>query len=262
MDREQEKKAPAVKIEQLSVNYDKTPVLWDIHCEIPEGKLVGIIGPNGAGKSTLLKSLLGMTRPLSGKIEFFGKPYKEVRHRIAYVPQRSSVDWDFPITAFEVVLMGRYGKLGLFKWSKNADKEAARHALDTVGMLAFADRQISQLSGGQQQRLFIARALLQDADIYFMDEPFAGVDMATEKAIIALMDKLKNQGKTLLVVHHDLTTVESYFDWVVMLNTCLIASGQVSAVFNTQSIMRTYGRSSALIDEAAKLTQNKTLGIK
>lgn len=255
-------KIPAIKIEQLSVNYDKTPVLWDLHCQIPEGKLVGIIGPNGAGKSTLLKSLLGMTRPLSGNIEFFGQPFKKVRHRMAYVPQRSSVDWDFPITAFEVVLMGRYRKLGLFKWAKAMDKEAAKHALDTVGMLAFADRQISQLSGGQQQRLFIARALLQNADIYFMDEPFAGVDMATEKAIIALMDQLKGQGKTLLVVHHDLTTVQSYFDWVIMLNTCLIANGPVSEVFNNDNIMRTYGRNSALLGEVAKLTQNKVSGIK
>jgi manganese/zinc/iron transport system ATP- binding protein len=257
----QEKKI-ALRVEQLSVNYDKTPVLWDIYCEIPEGKLVGIIGPNGAGKSTFLKALLGMARPLSGRIEFFGHPYKKIRNRIAYVPQRSSVDWDFPITAFEVVLMGRYGKLGLFKWPKAADRQAAERALEMVGMLPFADRQISQLSGGQQQRLFIARALLQDADLYLMDEPFAGVDMATEKAIIALMDKLKMQGKTLLVVHHDLSTVDSYFDWVIMLNTCLIANGPVSEVFHTDAIMRTYGRSSALLDEAAKLTQNKTSGIK
>ena len=257
-----DKRVPALKIEQLSVNYDKTSVLWDICCEIPEGKLVGIIGPNGAGKSTLLKTLLGMAKPLSGRIEFFGHSYKKARQRIAYVPQRTSVDWDFPITAFEVVLMGRYGKLGIFKWAKSADKEAARHALDMVGMLSFANRQISQLSGGQQQRLFIARALLQNADLYLMDEPFAGVDMATEKAIIALMDQLKVQGKTLLVVHHDLSTVDSYFDWVIMLNTCLIACGPVSEVFNTQSIMRTYGRSSALLDEAVKLTQNKTSGIK
>jgi manganese/zinc/iron transport system ATP- binding protein len=255
-------KTPALKIEQLSVNYDKTPVLWDIHCAIPEGKLVGIIGPNGAGKSTLLKALLEMARPLSGKIEFFGQPYKKVRQRVAYVPQRSSVDWDFPISAFELVLMGRYGKLGILKWPKAADKQAALQALEMVGMLAFADRQISQLSGGQQQRLFIARALLQDADFYLMDEPFAGVDMATEKAIIALMDKLKAQGKTLLVVHHDLTTVDSYFDWVIMLNTCLIASGPVEEIFNSENIMRTYGRTSALLDEAAKLTQNKTSGIK
>jgi len=251
----------ALKVDQLSVNYDKTSVLWNIHCEIPEGKLVGIIGPNGAGKSTFLKTLLGMTSPLSGHITFFGHPYKKVRHRIAYVPQRSSVDWDFPVTAFEVVLMGRYGKLGFLKWAKAADREAAEEALEKVGMLAFAKRQISQLSGGQQQRLFIARALLQEADLYLMDEPFAGVDMATEKAIISLMDKLKVQGKTLLVVHHDLSTVDAYFDWVIMLNTCLIASGPVSEIFHAESILRTYGRSSALLDEAAKLTQNKTSGM-
>lgn len=252
----------ALKVDELCVNYDKTPVLWNMHCEIPEGKLVGIIGPNGAGKSTFLKALLGMVRPLSGSIAFFGEPYKKVRKRIAYVPQRSSVDWDFPITAYEVVLMGRYGKLGLFKWPKAADRHAAERALDMVGMLPYAHRQISQLSGGQQQRLFIARALLQDADFYLMDEPFAGVDMATEKAIIALMDKLKVQGKTLLVVHHDLSTVNTYFDWVIMLNTSLIAEGPVSEVFHTETIMRTYGRSSALLDEAAKLTQNKTSGFK
>lgn len=257
-----EEKVPAIRIEHLSVNYDKTPVLWDIHCCIPEGKLVGIIGPNGAGKSTLLKALLGMAQPLSGRMEFFGHPFKKMRQRIAYVPQRSSVDWDFPITAFEVVLMGRYGKLGFFKRPKFADKEAVLRTLEMVGMLAFKDRQISQLSGGQQQRLFIARALLQDADLYLMDEPFAGVDMATEKAIIALLDKLKVQGKTLLVVHHDLSTVDNYFDWVIMLNTCLIASGPVEEVFNSETVMRTYGRTTSLLDEAAKLTQNKTKGIK
>lgn len=257
-----QKQTFAVEVDQLSVNYDKTPVLWDIQCAIPEGTLAGIIGPNGAGKSTFLKTLLGMTQPLSGKVELFGQPYKKVRHRVAYVPQRSSVDWDFPITAFEVVLMGRYGKLGYFKRPKTADREAALRALEMVGMLPFAQRQISQLSGGQQQRLFIARALLQDADLYLMDEPFAGVDIATEKAIIALMDTLKVQGKTLLVVHHDLTTVDTYFDWVVMLNTCLIANGPVATAFNTDSLVRTYGRSTALLDEATKLTHRKTLGMK
>ncbi len=256
----EKQKKSALRVDQLTVNYDKTPVLWDIHFEIPAGKLVGIIGPNGAGKSTLLKSLLGMTKPLSGTIEFYGKPFKKVRHQIAYVPQRSSVDWDFPITAFDLVLMGRYGKLGYFKWPKASDKEAAKRALEMVGMLPFADRQISQLSGGQQQRLFIARALLQDADFYLMDEPFAGVDMATEKAIIGLMDILKAQGRTLCVVHHDLGTVDTYFDWVIMLNTCLIASGPVADVFNKDTIMRTYGRGANVLDEAVKLTQNKSSG--
>ncbi len=252
----------ALNVEQLSVNYDKTLVLWDVHCRIPQGKLVGIIGPNGAGKSTFLKALLSMVRPLSGKIEFFGSPYKSVKQRVAYVPQRSSVDWDFPVTAFEVVLMGRYRHLGFFKRPSIADKQAARKALEMVGMQGFADRQISQLSGGQQQRLFIARALLQDADLYLMDEPFAGVDMATEKEIIGLLDRLKAQGKTLLVVHHDLSTVDSYFDWVLMLNTCLIACGPVSEMFNTETILRAYGKGSALLEEAALLTQNKTEGLK
>ena len=257
-----EENVPALKVDGLSVNFDTTSVLWDIHCEIPQGKLVGIIGPNGAGKSTLLKTFLGMTKPISGKIECFGKPLKKVKKKVAYVPQRSSVDWEFPITAFEVVLMGRYGKLGYFTWPKKADREAAWHALEMVGMTAFAARQINQLSGGQQQRLFLARALLQDADLYLMDEPFAGVDMATEKAIIALMDKLKVQGKTLLVVHHDLTTVDAYFDWVLMLNTCLIACGPVSEVFHSDTIMRTYGRSNALLEEVVKLTKNKTSGMR
>jgi manganese/zinc/iron transport system ATP- binding protein len=253
--------ACALKVESLSVNFDATSVLWDIHFQIPRATRVGIIGPNGAGKSTLLKALLGMVKPLSGKMECFGRPLKKTKKRIAYVPQRSSVDWDFPITAFELVLMGRYGKLGYFAWPKRADREAARHALDLVGMSAFAHRQISQLSGGQQQRLFLARALLQDADLYLMDEPFAGVDMATEKAIVALMEQLKVQGKTLLVVHHDLSTVNAYFDWVLMLNTCLVACGPVAEVFNADMIMRTYGRSNALLEEVVKLTQNKTYGI-
>lgn len=253
--------ASALHVESLSVNFDATSVLWDIHFQIPRGRLVGIIGPNGAGKSTLLKTLLGMTKPLSGKMECFGQPLKKAKKRIAYVPQRSSVDWDFPITAFELVLMGRYGKLGYFAWPKKADREAAKQALELIGMGPYADRQISQLSGGQQQRLFLARALLQDADLYLMDEPFAGVDMATEKAIVALMEQLKRQGKTLLVVHHDLSTVNAYFDWVLMLNTCLVACGPVAEVFNADTIMRTYGRSHALLEEVVKLTQNKASGI-
>ncbi|MBI3236387.1 MAG: metal ABC transporter ATP-binding protein [Chlamydiales bacterium] len=251
----------ALVVDQLTVSYDKTAVLWDVHLEIPEGLMVGIIGPNGAGKSTLLKSLIGMEKPLSGTFEFFGKPFKSVRDRIAYIPQRSSVDWDFPISAFDLVLMGRFGKLGYFKRPKSADKEAARRVLDMVGMLEFADRQISQLSGGQQQRLFIARALLQDADLYLMDEPFSGVDMATEKAIVAMMEEMKSKGKTVFVVHHDLGTVDAYFDWVIMLNTCVIASGPVSDVFNKDTIMRTYGRGSHLLDEAIKLTQSKSSGL-
>lgn len=252
----------ALHVDGLTVNFDTTSVLWDIHFDIPQGKLVGIIGPNGAGKSTLLKALLGMVKPLTGKVEFFGCALKKSKKRIAYVPQRASVDWDFPLTAFELVLMGRYGKLGYFTWPRKADRERARQALELVGMSAFADRQIGELSGGQQQRLFLARALLQDADLYLMDEPFAGVDMATEKAIVALFDHLKVQGKTLLVVHHDLTTVDAYFDWVVMLNTCLVACGPVKDVFHADAILRTYGKSHALLEEVMKLTQSKTKGMR
>ncbi|QZA58445.1 metal ABC transporter ATP-binding protein [Candidatus Rhabdochlamydia porcellionis] len=251
----------AIKVENLTVTYGKTAVLWDINLNIPKGKLVGIIGPNGAGKSTLLKAMLEMVDVLSGTITFLDQTFKKSRNKIAYVPQRSSVDWDFPITAFELVLMGRYNKIGYLKWPKAADREAAKKALGLVGMLSFADRQISQLSGGQQQRLFIARALLQEAEFYLMDEPFAGVDIATEKAIVVLMDKLKTQGKTLLVVHHDLSTVKAYFDWAVLLNTCLIANGSVQEVFCSDMIMRTFGRSHVLLDEAAQLTQNKATGV-
>lgn len=248
-------------VEHLTVNYGRTPVLWDLNFSIFAGNLVGIIGPNGAGKSTLLKTILGMVKPLSGKVAFFGEPINRVRKRIAYVPQRSSVDWDFPITVLDVVLMGRYGKVGFFRFPTKADREAALHALRLVGMESFADRQISQLSGGQQQRVFIARALMQEADIYLMDEPFSGVDMATEQAIIALLDILKSQGKTLFVVHHDLNTVERYFDWIIMLNTSLIACGPVEEVFHVQNIEKTYGRSGILLDEAAKLSQNRTSGL-
>lgn len=249
------KNTPALKVESLTVNYDKTPVLWDISFTIPQGKVVGILGPNGAGKSTLLKTALGLLSPLSGKVEFFNLPFKKVRKKVAYVPQRTSVDWDFPITVLDVVLMGSYGRLGLLKWPSSSDKEAAKKALDMVGMLSFARRQISQLSNGQQQRVFIARALLQEADIYLLDEPFAGVDAATERAIISLLDELKTKGKTLFVVHHDLSSVERYFDWVILLNTCLIAAGPVKEVFNPETVMRTFGRSAAILDEAAKLSR-------
>lgn len=252
---------PVLKVEQLTANYDKTPVLWDINFNIMPGALVGVIGPNGAGKSTLLKTLLGMIEPLSGSVEFFGQPLSKVRKRVAYVPQRNSVDWDFPLTAGEVVLMGRYGHLSWLKWPRAHDRKMAQAALEKVGMLPFADRQIGQLSGGQQQRVFIARALAQDADIYLMDEPFAGVDNATEKELIALFEELAKQGKTLLIVHHDLSTVDRYFSWLLMLNTCLVASGPVDEVFHRDHLLRTYGKGSLLLDEAAKISQSKTSGL-
>jgi manganese/zinc/iron transport system ATP- binding protein len=249
-----------VNVEELTVNYDKTPALWDVHFTVPPA-LVGIVGPNGAGKSTLLKALLGMVKPLTGKIEFFGLPLHQVRKKVAYVPQRSSVDWDFPLTAFDLVLMGRFGKLGPFRWPSRADRKAVESALDKVGMLPFAKRQIGELSGGQQQRLFVARALLQEADLYLMDEPFAGIDIATEKALMALFEELRKAGKTLFIVHHDLHTVERYFDWLLLLNTCLVASGPLKQVFSQENILRTYGRSSALLDEVAKLSKEKRGGL-
>lgn len=251
----------ALEVHQLTVNYDKTPVLWDVSLQIPCGKLVGVVGPNGAGKSTFIKTALGLVPPISGKIEFFGQPLKEVRQRVAYVPQRESVDWDFPITVRDLVLMGRYGRLGVFKWPRQADYAAADHYLDVVGMAPYKDRQISQLSGGQQQRVFIARALLQEADVYFMDEPFAGVDLATEKVLMNVLRELKNEGKTVFVVHHDLNNVEEYFDWIVMLNMRLVACGSVQQVFNPDTLNETYGKSYSLFDEALKLSQHKTKGI-
>jgi len=251
----------AVKVEHLTVNYEKTSVLWELSFEIPTGTMCAIIGPNGAGKSTFLKTILGLLKPLSGKVEFFGKSIKEMRSKIAYVPQRASVDWDFPITVFDVALMGRFHKMKLFKRAKAADREAVKRVLEMVGLTPFSDRQINQLSGGQQQRLFIARALLQEADIYLMDEPFAGVDVATEKALISIFDQLKMQGKTLVLVHHDLSSVEDYFDWVVLLNIGLIASGKPAEVFTPEALMRTYGRSSHLLDEVSKLVKHKASGL-
>jgi manganese/zinc/iron transport system ATP- binding protein len=251
-----------LSVEELTVNYDKTPVLWDINFKIPKGSLVGIVGPNGAGKSTLLKTLLGMVEPLSGKVQFFGQNFSKVRKRVAYIPQRNSVDWDFPLSAEEVVLMGRYGHLGPLRWARAQDREIAKQALEKVGMLAFADRQIGQLSGGQQQRVFIARALAQEADLYLMDEPFAGVDQATEKALILLFEELAAQGKTLLIVHHDLGSANRYFKWLLMLNTCLVASGPLKEIFTQENLLRTYGKGSLLLDEVARISQTKSAGLK
>ncbi|MBS0615758.1 MAG: metal ABC transporter ATP-binding protein [Verrucomicrobia bacterium] len=247
-------------VEELTVSYEKTSVLWDVHFKIPQGKLIGVIGPNGAGKSTLLKSVMGLLKPMSGEILFFGKPLSQVRQRVAYVPQRSSVDWNFPITAFELVLMGRYGKLGFLKWTSKKDKEAAKKALALVEMEGFAHRQISQLSGGQQQRLFIARSLVQEADFYLMDEPFAGIDIATEKVLIRIFEELRKEGKTILAVHHDLNTASDYFDWMLLLNTCVIAAGPTREVFTPENLARTYGQSSLLLKEAASFIAKKSQG--
>lgn len=234
-------KKTVIKVEDLTVAYDFKPVLWDIDLEIPEGVLMAIIGPNGAGKSTLIKTLLGLVKPISGRVFFDGKTYKEKRKRIAYVPQRGSVDWDFPTNVFDVILMGRYGDAGFLKRISKKDKEIALESMAKVNLQNFKDRQISELSGGQQQRVFIARALCQEADIYIMDEPFAGVDITTEKSIIMLLKDLKKQGKTVIVVHHDLSTVKEYFDYVTLINIKVVASGPVEEVFTKDNLELTYG---------------------
>jgi manganese/zinc/iron transport system ATP- binding protein len=262
MNRPFQEMPSALQVHQLTVNYDQTPVLWDISLVIPKGAMMGIIGPNGAGKSTFLKAILGLVTPLSGRVEFLGRSLKQVRQQVAYMPQRESVDWNFPITVQDLVLMGRYGKLGLFKRPRAADWEAVHHYLNIVGLLNYAHRQISQLSGGQQQRAFLARALLQEAEIYLMDEPFTGVDLATETTMIQLLKQLRTQGKTVLVVHHDLNTIEQYFDWIMMLNTRLVAYGEVTQTFTPEALYSTYGKSSALFDEAFKLSQQKNAGVK
>lgn len=243
---------PAIEVHDLTVAYHKKPVLWDVDVEIPSGRLVAIIGPNGAGKSTLLKAVLGLVPPASGHVRVFGRELRDQRSLVAYVPQRESVDWDFPISALEVVTMGRYGHLGWLRRPRKADRDAARAALEQVGMAAFADRQISQLSGGQQQRVFIARALVQDAALYLMDEPFAGVDAATEQAIVQLLRDIRAKGRTVVAVHHDLQSVPEYFDYVVMLNLRLVAAGETSTAFTRENLQKTYGGRLTLLDEAAE----------
>jgi manganese/zinc/iron transport system ATP- binding protein len=244
--KETTRTAPPITIEDLTVAYREEPVLWDVDLEVPTSTLMAIVGPNGAGKSTLIKTMLGLIQPSAGQVKFFGRPYPEMRQHIAYVPQRGSVDWDFPTNALDVVTMGRYGKLGWFNRPGKDDQNRAMQALEKVGMQDFAKRQISQLSGGQQQRVFLARALVQDADIYMMDEPFQGVDATTEKAIVEVLQALKAAGRTVVVVHHDLETVPEYFDRVLLLNVRVIASGAVSEVFTPENLRQTYGNRAEL----------------
>ena len=240
-----------LSIHDLTVAYHRKPVVWDVDLDIPEGKLVGIIGPNGAGKSTLIKACLDLIPRVSGEVLVYGQPYKKQRRRVGYVPQRESVDWDFPVTALDVVTMGTYGHLGWCRPVSKRCRSIAMQALDRVGLADFKDRQISQLSGGQQQRTFLARALAQQADLYFMDEPFAAVDAATEQAIVNQLQDLRNQGKTCLVVHHDLATVPQYFDHVVMLNMRVVASGPTSETFTQENLRKTYGGKLELLSSAA-----------
>lgn len=248
----------ALSIHAVTVAYQRKPVLWDVDYDAPlagedgSGSLIAIVGPNGAGKSTLIKACLGLVPRASGLVEFWGGDYRSARSRIGYVPQRESVDWDFPVSALDVVCMGRYRKVGWFRPVSRKHRAAALACLERVGMAPLADRQISRLSGGQQQRVFLARALAQEADLYFMDEPFAGVDAATERAIVDVLRELRSRGKTVVVVHHDLQTVREYFDHVILLNMRVVAAGPVGEVFTEENLQKTYGGRLTLLSEAAE----------
>lgn len=230
-----------IHTEDMTVSYLEKPVLWDIDLDIVENSRTVIIGPNGAGKSTLMKAILGIIKPISGYAEIYGKNIKDVYKKIAYIPQQSAVNWDFPTTVLDVVLMGRYVHLGWIKRPKKRDVEIAKEALKKMEMLEYADRQISMLSGGQKQRVFLARAIAQDAEIYFMDEPLAGVDIKTEKIIMETLKEFQNKGKTSIVVHHDLNTVKKYFDHIVIVNKVIVASGTIEKEFTKENIVRAYG---------------------
>lgn len=241
--------AAPIRVSNLNMRYQHKPVLTDVSFEIPEGKTIAIVGPNGAGKSTLLKGMMGLEPLIEGEVTFFGKPLAQKRLATAYVPQREEIDWDFPINVMDVVLMGRHGQLKLWQRPGKLDREIAEQALKDLKMWEFRDRQISQLSGGQQQRVFLARALAQQASLYLMDEPFAGVDVATEKAIIELFKHLKAEGKTIVCVHHDLNTVGEYFDWIIFINARLVAAGPVEEVLTKENLNKTYGGRLSLLND-------------
>jgi manganese/zinc/iron transport system ATP- binding protein len=233
--------AAALSVHGLTVSYGEKPAVFSVDGTFPAGEMIAIVGPNGAGKSTLLKAVLGIVKPLSGRVSVFGTPLSKARHRLAYVPQRASVDWDFPTRVIDVVMMGLYRDLGLLRLVRSHHREKALRALDRVGMADFADRQIGQLSGGQQQRVFLARSLAQDADLYLLDEPFSGVDAATERAIVDVLKQLRGEQRTVVCVHHDLSTVDDYFDRVLLINVRKIAEGSVGSVFTEKNLQATYG---------------------
>ena len=235
------RRLPALEIQGLTVSYGATSVLFSVDHSVPPATMSVIVGPNGAGKSTLLKATLNIVKRISGEISIFGLPFEANRHRVAYVPQRASVDWEFPATTFDVTAMGLYRELGLLRRLRQEHRERVLGCLERVGMRDFADRQIGQLSGGQRQRVFMARALAQNADLYLLDEPFAGVDAATERALVAVLRELVAAGKTVLCVHHDLATVPDYFDHVLLLNVRRVAAGPVAEVFTPENLQRAYG---------------------
>ena len=249
-----------LSIHALTVAYHRRPVLWDVDYDAPSAALVAIVGPNGAGKSTLLKACLGLVPTATGAVEFWGASYRRRRERVGYVPQRETVDWDFPVSALDVVAMGRYARIGWCRPVSRAHKRAALAALDRVSMADYAHRQISNLSGGQQQRVFLARALAQDADLYFMDEPLAGVDAATERTIIDVLRDLRARGKTVIAVHHDLQTVADYFDHVLLLNMRVVAHGPVGEVFTRENLHATYGGRLTLLEQVSQAVAQSEAG--
>ncbi len=251
-----------LEIHDLTVSYRGKPVLWSVDTTLPAGVMAGILGPNGAGKSTLLKAVMGLVPAATGAVRIFERPVNEVRRRVAYVPQRESVDWDFPATVFDVALMGVYPRLGLFRRPGTPEKTFVLECLRKVGMEEYKDRQIGGLSGGQQQRVFLARALAQNADLYLLDEPFAGVDVATEAGVVAILREMKAAGKTVVVVHHDLHTAPDYFDWMLLLNQRLVAAGPTQNVFNAENLQTAFGGKLTALTHLAGLMQNSRLPLR
>ena len=252
----------SLEVKDLTVNYGNCPALWDISFSLKSGQTVGIVGPNGAGKSTLIKAILQFVQPLSGEVTFFdGQILKAARKKIAYVPQAQSIDWDFPITALEVVVMGDYHSSSFLKWPTFKSRKKALQLLEQLGLLSLANRHISELSGGQKQKLFVARALMQEAELYFFDEPFAGIDHTTEKQILDIFKKLAAEGKTLLIVHHDLATVETNFDHLILLNTQLVASGPCKEIFTFENLRKAYGHSDSILDKLLGVSKEKKSGL-
>ena len=254
---ETDSEPPILDVHDMTVAYNRRPMLWNVDLTIRKPGLTAIVGPNGAGKSTLIRSVMGLVPMVSGTVTVWGGSVKQQRKRIGYVPQRGSVDWDFPISVFETVLMGTFGSLGWIRRPGKNQKQLASQCLERVGMQDFAGRQIGQLSGGQQQRVFLARALAQEAELYFMDEPMAGVDAATERIVFDLLKSLSEEGRTIVVVHHDLRTVSEYFDDVVLLNVRIVASGPVSSTFTSANLQATYGVRLTILDTMAEAVQKQ-----
>ncbi|MEX1188449.1 MAG: metal ABC transporter ATP-binding protein [Bacteroidia bacterium] len=252
----------AVEVHNLTVIYHRKPVLWNIDFSLPEGKMIGVMGPNGAGKSTLIKAILGLVPLNSGYAKVFDQNLEDVRQRVSYIPQRQTVDWDFPATVKDVVMMGRFQKRGLFGRITQEDKDIADHALEQVSMQSFKNRQIAQLSGGQQQRVFLARALAQQADLYLLDEPFVGVDASTEESIVNMLRLLRDQGKSLIVVHHDLHTAREYFDWLVLLNASLIGVGPLEEVFTDEKLKTTYSGKLTVLSQVGDQLREKNFPVR